>query len=200
MENTLDETRRGEEEPEFFVETSVKGDKKYHKFQIGFDKFNRHSTKQNGNAYFRCDFNGCSSRIEARYPSFDTWQGDIPEITSGPTPHMVQGVEHPPEKGKRLKELASKKIKDGMKADPLKSVPQIQEDVVNEMMESLGDQVEREEFIRSMPKPGNALRSLYSARGQIIPPTTATCREIDLTTRYSSLCSSFDSSSSSMLS
>ena len=65
---------------------------------------------------------------------------------------MVQGVEHPPEKGKRLKELASKKIKDGMKADPLKSAPQIQEDLVNEMLESLGDQVEREEFIRSMPK------------------------------------------------
>ena len=32
VENTLDETRRGEEEPDFFIETSVKGDKKYHKF------------------------------------------------------------------------------------------------------------------------------------------------------------------------
>ena len=183
VDNNLDETRRGDEDPEFYFEFSVNGDKKYHKFNIGFDKFNRHFTKENGRAYFKCDSKGCSSTLTARYPSFETWQDDILEITSGPTEHMVDSVEHPPEKGKRLKELANRKIKDNMKADPLKPIPLIQEEVVNEIMESLGDQHEREEFIRSMPKPGNALRSLYQARGRIIPPTPATCKDIDCTTR-----------------
>ena len=139
VDNNLEETRRGDEHPEFYFEFSVNGDKKYHKFNIGFDKFNRHFTKENGRAYFKCDSKGCSSTLTARYPSFETWQDDILEITSGPTEHMVDGVEHPPEKGKRLKELANRKIKDNMKADPLKPIPLIQEEVVNEILESLGD-------------------------------------------------------------
>ena len=74
-------------------------------------------------------------------------------------------------------------MKDKIKADPLKPITQIQEEEVNNIMESLVDPDEREQFIRSMPRPENAQRSLYRHRGTIIPPTPAPCREIDFNTR-----------------
>ena len=169
--NNFQYTRGGQEEPKFYLETSVKGDKKYHKFKVGMDRFDRIYTKKNGVSSFRCHQKGCSSSISARYPRYETWQDDIPEITSGPSPHMVDGVEHAPNVGKRLKEEANRKIKLEIESDPLRPVTQIQEEVVNNMMETLEDVTEKEEFIRSMPKPGNALRSLYRVRGQIVPPT-----------------------------
>ena len=55
-------------------------------------------------------------------------------------------------------------MKDKIKADPLKPITQIQEEEVNNIMESLVDPDEREQFIRSMPKPENAQRSLYRHR------------------------------------
>ena len=70
-----------------------------------------------------------------------------------------------------------------MMADPLKPVTLIQEEVVNGMMERLQDANDREEFMRNMPKPGNSLRSLYKVRGKILPPSPATCRAINTTTR-----------------
>ena len=169
--NKFEYKRAGQEEPKFYLETSVKGDKKFHKFKVGMDRFDRIHIKKNGVSYFRCHQKGCSSSISARYPRYETWQDDIPEITSGPSPHLVDGVEHAPNVGKRLKEAANRKIKLEIETDPLKPVTQIQEEVVNEMMETLEDVTDKEEFIRSMPKPGNALRSLYRVRGQIVPPT-----------------------------
>lgn len=169
--NKFQYTRGGQEEPKFYIETSVKGDKKYHKFKVGMDRFDRHYTKKNGVSFFRCNQKRCSSSISARYPRYETWQDDIPQITSGPSPHMVDGVEHAPNVGKRLKEAANRKIKLEIESDPLKPVTQIQEEVVNNMMETLEHVTDKEEFIRSMPKPGNALRSLYRVRGQIVPPT-----------------------------
>ena len=93
-----------EEEPVFYVETSVKGDKKFHKFRIGMDRFDRKFTKKSGTAYYRCHEKGCSSYLSATYPNSETWQDDKPEVTFGPTPHLVEGVEHPPNVGLRLKE------------------------------------------------------------------------------------------------
>jgi len=168
--NTLETTRRGEEEPEFYTETSAKGDKKFHKFKVGFDRFDRKWTKKSGVSHYRCHHKGCSSFLTAYYPNFDTWQEDEPQLTSGPTPHMVEGLEHPPDIGQRLKELANRKMKQQMKADPLKPTPEIQEEVVNSISEAVTE-IERDEFLRTMPKPGNAQRNLYRVRGRLDAPS-----------------------------
>ena len=96
---------------------------------------------------------------------------------------MVNGVEHAPNVGKRMKEEATRKMKQEMNKDPLKPVTLIQEEVVNGIMETLQDVNEREEFITNMPKPGNALRSLYKVCGAVLPPTPATLRAINITSR-----------------
>ena len=72
-------------------------------------------TKTNGNTCFKCSENQCTSSIFGRYHNYETWQNDHPKIISCPSPHMVNGIEHPPNAGKRTKQEAHRKIKKEMK-------------------------------------------------------------------------------------
>ena len=140
-------------------------------------------TKTNGNTCFKCSENQCTSSIFGRYHNYETWQNDHPKIISCPSPHMVNGIEHPPNAGKRTKQEAHRKIKKEMKEDPLKLVTLIQEEVVNGIMENLQDANKREESMMNMPKSGSSLTSLYKVRGAVLPSTPATLRAINITSR-----------------
>ena len=182
----VEEYERGSEQPEYYCEVSIKGDKKFFKYKVGNDRFNRKYTKASGIACFKCHKSGCSSTIYARYPNFETWEEDEPEITFGPTRHSINGIEHPPEVGKRQTELAKRKIMNNLLNPELlfKPVNQIHEDVVNDIVSSLNNRNEREEFLTEMSKFENLKRGEYKVRNRVLPPSPATCRDIDLNTRF----------------
>ena len=176
----VDVNERGSEEPEYYCEVSIKGDKKFFKYRVGNDRFKRKYTKNSGMSCFKCHKQGCSSVI------YETWEEDEPEITFGPTMHSINGVEHPPEVGKRYTELAKRKIKGALLNPELmfKPVNQIHEDVVNGIVGSLNSRIEREEFLAQMSKFDNVKRGEYKVRHRVLPPSPATNRDIDLTTRF----------------
>ena len=65
-----------------------------------------------------------------------------------------------------------------------KPVNQIHEDVVNDIVSSLNNRNEREEFLTEMSKFENLKRGEYKVRNRVLPPSPATCRDIDLNTRF----------------
>ena len=145
----VEEYERGSEQPEYYCEVYIEGDKKFFKYKVGNGRFNRKYTNASGIACQECHKSGCSSTIYARYQKFETSEKDEPEITFGPTRHFINGIEHPPEVGKRRTELAKRKIINNLLNPELlfKPVNQIHEDVVNDIVSSLNNRNEREEFL-----------------------------------------------------
>ena len=146
-EHTREETR-GSEDPEYFREALTTG-RISCRFYVGFDRFDRKNWFNSGLSYFHCNVKGCQSKLSARYDNVQNRDYETPTVEKGPTEHKDKdGTIHEPDKGKRLKEVALNKIKDAIKADPLRGVKDVHEDVYNQMLDSLPDEFERLEFIQ----------------------------------------------------
>ena len=50
-----------------------------------------------------------------------------------------------------MKEVCTKMIREAMVDDPLKPVKEVHEESVNNMLEKITDQFERQEFLQTMP-------------------------------------------------
>ena len=119
---------------------------------------NRHFRKlvaPSGLAYFYCEYPGCLNRITARYSSRQAQNTELPTIESVSNDHVLRdGTRHPQPRGKFLKKLVNEKIKADMKNNPLKSVKQTHEDATNEVLISLTEESDRQEFLQSIYTAG----------------------------------------------
>ena len=158
------ESVRGTETPEYYYEVSVKGDRKFYKYNVGMDRFDMKYTKKSGIACFKCHKTGCSSTIYARYPNFETWKDDEPKITSGPTKHILNGTEHTPEGWERFTQRSRRKIKDILPNSELlfKPVNNINIEVVDDVVRSLNNRNEKEELLGKMSTFDNIKPGEYS--------------------------------------
>ena len=112
------------------------------RLNIGMDRFdNRNSLKSGAGAisYWHCLDKACTSKVRARYQDHSRVNEDEPEVEGRPTPHLIKitNIIHPPEVGKKFKEMAQTKIKQSFKNNPLRAVAETHEEVVNKMLETL---------------------------------------------------------------
>ena len=104
---------------------------------------------------------------------------EIPEIETEPSPHITtDGVNHVPDKVKRLKESVKAKVCEAIRIDPLRPIREIHEDCVNNVLQSIEGNEERLEFCQQMPTFRQCERNEYRIRNRIIPPNPATARAI----------------------
>ena len=150
---------RGTEEPIWWEEKCSSG-RHTQRLTIGNDRFDRKYTAKSGLVYFKCNERPCGAMLSARYTSRDSQNFELPIIEKLPGPHLMpDGTIHPPNTGKRLKELAKFKIKKKIEQDPLRSIPVIYEEVVfQDILPSLSDETERLEFLQTMPSSHNSAR------------------------------------------
>ena len=176
-----EESEEEEEQPfeyEIVTKTTNTG-KKTHVIYVGENKYLSKGIKKNGQSYFYCNYvsvhHKCTSTFRVRYHDLQNPMDEIPEVETEPGPHRTtDGGIHVPDKIKRLREGFKEKVTEAIKADPLRPIKEIHEDVLNNALHTIEDPEERLEFCQQMPTFRQCERNEYRIRNRIIPPNPPT--------------------------